>query len=112
MTGHQAAILTDERAVELVASRPDLLARAIIAYGTPEKTNGFALTARQKEVLDFIRQYSTKEGIAPSYDEIRIAVGLKSKSGVFRIVNALVERGRIIKLPNRDRCIALVEAAA
>lgn len=51
------------------------------------------LTQRQRECLDFIRTEVREKGISPSYDEIRVALDFKFKGGVFRLVNALVERG-------------------
>ena len=111
MTEH-APIMTHERAVELVASRPDLLARANMAAGQVQKFSNFALTARQKEVLDFIRYYSSQEGLAPSYDEMVVAIGVKSKSQIARTIDALIERGHLVKLHNRARSVSLVEAAA
>ena len=51
------------------------------------------MTAKQKAALDFIRTFIAATGTSPSYDEIRIALGLGSKSRVHEIVHALIERG-------------------
>jgi SOS-response transcriptional repressor LexA len=63
-------------------------------------------------MLDFIRSYMLREGIAPSYSEMAAGTGLRSKSRVSRIVDALVERGAIVRLPNRARAITLVDEPA
>lgn len=68
----------------------------------------FTLTAAQQRCLDFIRAHSAENGEAPSYDEMREALGLASKSGVNRLINALEERGAIRRLPNRRRAIEIV----
>lgn len=67
------------------------------------------LTARQRDALVFIQKYTTEnDGIPPSFDDIKSALGLGSKSGVHRIVTALEERGRIRRLPQRARAIEIV----
>lgn len=67
------------------------------------------LTKRQKEVLGFISAYIVENGVAPTLAEIGVAVGLRSKSSVHRIVVGLVERGAVTYMPNRARSIALLE---
>ena len=66
------------------------------------------LTKKQKELLDYLSEYKDKHNHSPSYDEIRIAMNLKSKSGIHRIVSALEERGFIKKLANRARAIEII----
>lgn len=66
------------------------------------------LTAKQKQVLAHLAQEIEKGGIAPSYDEMKEAVGLKSKSGIHRLILALEERGFIRRLPNRARAIEIL----
>lgn len=62
------------------------------------------MTPKQKQAFDFIKQYiEENEGIAPSYDEIRNALGLASKSGVARLVYALEEMGLIKRHGQRAR---------
>jgi repressor LexA len=63
------------------------------------------LTAKQRELLLFIDQRLKKDGISPSFDEMREALELKSKSGVHRLISALEERGFIRRLPNRARAL-------
>lgn len=66
------------------------------------------LTRRQVELLHYIETYLQKHGFCPSYDEMREAIGLHSKSGIHRLVAALEERKFIRRLPHRARAIELV----
>src|SRR3954452_1296246 len=66
------------------------------------------LTAKQRELLFFIKQRLGETGISPSFDEMREALELKSKSGVHRLISALDERGFIRRLPNRARALEVV----
>ena len=63
------------------------------------------LTAKQRELLLFIDGRLKASGISPSFDEMREALDLKSKSGVHRLISALEERGFIRRLPNRARAL-------
>jgi len=65
------------------------------------------LTPAQADVLFYIKQCLEESTIAPSFDEIKDYLGLKSKSGVHRIVHALIERGHIHMMKDRKRSIAL-----
>jgi len=67
------------------------------------------LTAKQRELLIFIQQRLGESGISPSFDEMREALDLKSKSGVHRLISALEERGFIRRLPNRARALEVVK---
>ncbi len=67
------------------------------------------LTAKQRELLLFIDQRLKTDGISPSFDEMRDALDLKSKSGVHRLISALEERGFIRRLPNRARALEVVK---
>ena len=67
------------------------------------------LTAKQRELLLFIDQRLKQDGISPSFDEMREALDLKSKSGVHRLISALEERGFIRRLPNRARALEVVK---
>jgi len=67
------------------------------------------LTAKQHELLLFIDKRLTQSGISPSFDEMREALELKSKSGVHRLISALEERGFIRRLPNRARALEVVK---
>jgi len=63
------------------------------------------LTAKQHELLLFINERLNQSGVSPSFDEMREALDLKSKSGVHRLISALEERGFIRRLPNRARAL-------
>ena len=67
------------------------------------------LTAKQRELLMFIDARLKEGGISPSFDEMREALDLKSKSGVHRLISALEERGFIRRLPNRARALEVVK---
>src|SRR5919205_2448888 len=67
------------------------------------------LTAKQRELLLFVDQRLKQDGISPSFDEMREALDLKSKSGVHRLISALEERGFIRRLPNRARALEVVK---
>ncbi len=67
------------------------------------------LTAKQRELLFFIDTRLKESGISPSFDEMREALDLKSKSGVHRLISALEERGFIRRLPNRARALEVVK---
>ena len=67
------------------------------------------LTAKQRELLLFIDARLKESGISPSFDEMREALDLKSKSGVHRLISALEERGFIRRLPNRARALEVVK---
>jgi repressor LexA len=67
------------------------------------------LTAKQRELLLFIDGRLKQSGISPSFDEMREALELKSKSGVHRLISALEERGFIRRLPNRARALEVLK---
>src|SRR5437763_4758276 len=67
------------------------------------------LTAKQRELLLFIDERLKESGVSPSFDEMREALDLKSKSGVHRLISALEERGFIRRLPNRARALEVVK---
>lgn len=70
----------------------------------------YPLTSRGDELLAFIAGFLMEHGgIAPTYDEMKDALGLKSKSGVHRMLGQLEERGAIRRLPGRVRCIELTD---
>ena len=67
------------------------------------------LTAKQHELLMFIHDRLGRTGVSPSFDEMREALELKSKSGVHRLISALEERKFIRRLPNRARALEIVK---
>jgi repressor LexA len=69
------------------------------------------LTAKQHELLQFIQRRLEATGISPSFEEMKEALDLKSKSGVHRLISALEERGFIRRLPNRARALEVVREA-
>ncbi len=66
------------------------------------------LTRKQRDLLDFIHKRVQRDGVPPSFDEMREALDLRSKSGIHRLITALEERGFIRRLPHRARAIEIV----
>ena len=69
------------------------------------------LTRKQSELLSFLTSHLREHDVPPSFDEMRDALGLASKSGVHRLVSGLEERGYIRRLANRARAIEIVKPA-
>ena len=67
------------------------------------------LTRKQHELLLYIDRRLSETGISPSFEEMKEALDLKSKSGVHRLISALVERGFIRRLPNRARALEVLK---
>ncbi len=67
------------------------------------------LTRKQLELLDFIRIRMDEDGVPPSFDEMKEALDLRSKSGIHRLITALEERGFIRRLAHRARAIEIVK---
>jgi len=67
------------------------------------------LTRKQHELLLFIHERLKETGVPPSFDEMKDALDLKSKSGIHRLITALEERGFIRRLPNRARALEIVK---
>lgn len=67
------------------------------------------LTAKQRELLVFIQRKLEETGISPSFEEMKEALDLKSKSGVHRLISALEERGFIRRLANRARALEVLK---
>ncbi len=66
------------------------------------------LTRKQHELLLFINERISETGVSPSFDEMKDALDLRSKSGIHRLITALEERGFIRRLPNRARALEVV----
>src|SRR5690348_15080644 len=66
------------------------------------------LTRKQYELLVFINRRLSDGGVSPSFEEMKEALGLKSKSGVHRLITGLEERGFIRRLPHRARALDVV----
>lgn len=65
------------------------------------------LTKKQKDLLLYIHEKMSQDDIPPSFEEMKEALGLKSKSGIHRLISALVERGYIERLPHRARALEI-----
>jgi repressor LexA len=71
--------------------------------------NDAMLTRKQFELLRFIHERLKESGVPPSFDEMKDALDLRSKSGIHRLITALEERGFIRRLPNRARAIEVIK---
>ena len=69
------------------------------------------LTRKQSELLEYLTTHLSINDVPPSFDEMRDALGLASKSGIHRLVSGLEERGYIRRLPNRARAIEILRPA-
>ena len=67
------------------------------------------LTSKQKELLLFIHTRIKEDGVSPSFDEMKSALNLASKSGIHRLITALEERGFIRRLPHRARALEVLK---
>ena len=67
------------------------------------------LTRKQLELLDFIKKRVDRDGVPPSFDEMKEALDLRSKSGIHRLITALEERGFIRRLAHRARALEIVK---
>ena len=66
------------------------------------------LTRKQHELIRFIQVRLEETGVSPSFEEMKEALDLRSKSGVHRLISALEERGFIRRLPNRARALEVI----
>ncbi len=67
------------------------------------------LTSKQKELLIFIHKCVQESGVPPSFDEMKAALDLRSKSGIHRLITALEERGFVRRLPHRARALEIIK---
>ena len=67
------------------------------------------LTRKQHELLMFINERLKESGVPPSFDEMKDALDLRSKSGIHRLITALEERGFLRRLPNRARALEILK---
>jgi len=67
------------------------------------------LTRKQLDLLEFIHKRVQRDGVPPSFDEMKVALDLRSKSGIHRLITALEERGFIRRLAHRARAIEIVK---
>ena len=68
------------------------------------------LTKKQLELLIFLEEKMNNSIIPPSFEEMKVALNLKSKSGIHRLITALEERGFLRRLPHRARSIELLKS--
>ncbi len=68
----------------------------------------YMLTKKQNKLFNFLKDRIKKTNVSPSFEEMKIAMGLKSKSGIQRLIDGLVERGFIEKRNNKKRAINIV----
>ena len=68
------------------------------------------LTKKQHELLLFLEERISQSGVTPSFEEMKNKVGLKSKSGIHRLISALEDRGFIKKLPFKARAIEILKS--
>src|SRR5688572_8056293 len=74
----------------------------------PSKRASTMLTRKQLELLLFINERLKESGVPPSFDEMKDALDLRSKSGIHRLITALEERGFIRRVPNRARALEVL----
>jgi len=67
------------------------------------------LTAKQKDLLLYIHRCVQETGVPPSFDEMKAALDLRSKSGIHRLITALEERGFVRRLPHRARALEIIK---
>src|SRR3981081_1334929 len=79
------------------------------SFGTTATGKPNMLTRKQAELLRFIHERLKEAGVPPSFDEMKDALDLRSKSGIHRLITALEERGFIRRLPNRARAIEVIK---
>ena len=72
----------------------------------------YMLTKKQNKLFNFLKDRIKKTNVSPSFEEMKIAMGLKSKSGIQRLIDGLVERGFIEKRNNKKRAINIIEGSA
>lgn len=66
------------------------------------------LTEKQYNLLVYINKINKEKGLSPSFDEMKEAIGLRSKSGIHALINSLSERGFIRKLPHKARALEVI----
>ena len=67
------------------------------------------LTSKQKDLLLYIHKCVQETGVPPSFDEMKAALDLRSKSGIHRLITALEERGSVRRLPHRARALEIIK---
>lgn len=80
-----------------------------VSADTPERGNAEMLTRKQYELLLYIDERLRETGISPSYEEMKDALDLRSKSGIHRLITGLEERGFIRRLAHRARALEVIK---
>src|SRR5512138_3877215 len=83
----------------------------VVAASWRDDTRGVRrsmLTKKQHELLLFIHRHLQRNGVSPSFDEMKDALDLRSKSGIHRLITGLEERGFIRRLPHRARALEVL----
>jgi len=91
---------------DFIMRNPVLAAWVAKRFG--KRTAQVGLTTRMRDLLGFIKEYTAKHGVSPSYDEMRDALGIASKSGIHRLVISLERRGHIRREPAMARTIVVL----
>src|SRR5438477_6437875 len=81
----------------------------LCSESAPSRQEIAMLTRKQLELLLFINERLKEEGVPPSFEEMKEALNLQSKSGVHRLIVALEERGFLKRLPNRARALEVIK---
>ena len=68
------------------------------------------LTKKQKELFEYLTDYISKNSISPSFEEMKNAVNLKSKSGIHRLITSLEQRGFIRRLKHKARAMEITKS--
>jgi len=93
--------------LRILAETPDRAASW--SASTRDFWSRLMLTRKQNELLRFIHERLKEDGVPPSFDEMKEALDLRSKSGIHRLIMALEERGFIRRLPNRARALEVLK---
>ena len=68
------------------------------------------LTRKQKELFDYLKEYISSNEISPSFEEMKDALNLKSKSGIHRLITSLEQRGFIKRLKHKARAMEIIKS--
>src|SRR5580765_5160442 len=79
------------------------------AAGPSKEARNPMLTRKQHELLVYINDYISKSGVSPSFDEMKDALDLKSKSGIHRLITGLEERGFLRRMEKRARALEIIK---
>lgn len=119
MTGLTLSVFIDHATLTALESRARARKQSLqecaadeLAAAVRRPMHPFPLTHQAQRLLRYIEKFSKARGICPTYEEMALGLGLASKSGAFRLVSQLEERGAIRRLPNRARSVEIVGGGA